>query len=334
MSPEFLRRYYILKIVSNPVSFGIDNDTYVKLKELQNKLEDKQLEFKDNTFLKKLSSHNKKTIKRDLKIIYDEFGVEIKLKRNYGYYVNQGEVSEDVKSIFSRVELLLISRKSAEINSCISSEDSSLNTNIDTLGLINAIEKKYVIHVSYSGWYDDNEFEEIEKKPFQPLYLKEKDKAWYLLANSTETNEIKTFCLDDRIKEIKIFKKEVENPISFDGEAYFKNSIGILNEGKAVEKIKIKVVNHHLKYLLVKPLHKSQKLIALAKDMDLFEFKEQGGLSYENPDVWGEIEVTLKLNYELIMELLKYNQWIKIVSPPSVVKDFKEHLDLIVNYYQ
>ena len=94
------------------------------------------------------------------------------------------------------------------------------------------------------------------------------------------------------------------------------------------EKIAIKVANHHLKYLLARPIHKSQKLISLAKDMDSNE------LNYSNPDMWGEIEVTLTANYEFVMEMLKYNQWVEIISPKSVVDYFKEHLNSIVKYYQ
>ena len=56
--------------------------------------------------------------------------------------------------------------------------------------------------------------------------------------------------------------------------------------------------------------------------------------NYSNPDMWGEVEVTLKANYEFVMEMLKYNQWVKIISPKPVVDYFKEHLDLIAEYYK
>ena len=52
-------------------------------------------------------------------------------------------------------------------------------------------------------------------------------------------------------------------------------------------------------------------------------------LNYANSDMWGEIELTLKPNYEFVMEMLKYNQWVKVVGPKSVVDYFKEHLNSI-----
>jgi len=328
MSPEFLRRYYILKIISNPKTFGIDSDLYVTHRELQNKLEDKQYEFLDNDFLSKLSSNCKKTVKRDFEIIKKDFGVHIALKRNYGYFIEGGEIPEEMSNVFNKIEHVLISKKASENNSYISAEKSSLNTRLDLLGLINAIENKYVIHLSYNGWYDDNNFEEIYKKNFQPLHIKEKDKAWYLVVFCPIDKKIQTFCLDERLLEIRIFKKRIKNYISFNHNTYFKNAIGILKDETKAEKIVIQVVNHHLKYLLSKPIHSSQKLIAepIKWDTDF--------LDYSDHDIWGTIEVNLKPNYEFIMEMLKYNQWVKIISPKSVVDNFREHLYSIINYYQ
>jgi predicted DNA-binding transcriptional regulator YafY len=333
MTPEFFRRYYILKIVSNPKYFGIYTDEFVSNKELQKALDKKHQDFKENTFLDKLKFNSEKTLRRDLRYIKDFFGVEIKLKRNYGYYIKGGKLSEEMENVFYRIEHLLISTKAAENNFNITPEKATLNTKIDLLSLINAIENQFLIYISYKGWYDDNRFETIKNKSYQPLHIKENNKAWYLIAYDINEKEIKTFCLDERLGDIQIFNTKVQNPIEFNEEEYFKNSIGILNEGLQSELIRIKVANHHLKYLLARPIHKSQELIAEAKDMDSFYIDDDGKLSYNNPDMWGEIEVTLKPNYEFVMEMLKYNQWVKIISPKSVVDYFKEHLNLIVKYY-
>ena len=328
MTAEFFRRYYILKIVSNPKYFGICSDEFVSNKELQKALNKKHKDFKENTFLDKLKFNSEKTLKRDLQHIKDFFGVEIKLKRNYGYYIKDGKLSQEMENVFYRIEHLLISTKAAESSFNITPEKTTLNTKIDLLSLINAIENQFLIYISYKGWFDDNKFEKIENTSYQPLHIKEKNKAWYLIAYDINDKEIKTFCLDKRLVNIQIFNKRVAHPIQFNEAEYYKNSIGILSEGLEPAKIKIKVVNHHLRYLLTRPIHKSQKLVTEAKYMDLEE------LNYENPDMWGEIEVTLKPNYEFVMEMLKYNQWVKIIEPKSVVDYFKEHLNLILKYYQ
>ena len=133
---------------------------------------------------------------------------------------------------------------------------------------------------------------------------------------------------DQRPRAVPLHVAQTEPDKKFKEEEYFKSSIGILSEGLKAEKISIKVANHHLKYLIAKPIHSSQKVIREAKDMD------SNQLNYNNPDMWGEIEVTLQPNYEFVMEMLKYNQWVKIVAPKSVVDYFKAHLNAIVKYYQ
>lgn len=181
--------------------------------------------------------------------------------------------------------------------------------------------------MSYYGWYDDNKFEITIKKSLQPLQIKEKDKTWYLVTYCPKNNKIQTFCLDERLREIHIFKKKITGAINFNEAEYFKNSIGILNDATKPEKIVIQVANHHLKYLISKPLHSSQKITAEPKKWDTKT------LDYSDPEIWGTIEVYLKPNYEFIMEMLKYNHWVKITAPKSVVHNFKEQLGLIVNYY-
>ena len=86
-----------------------------------------------------------------------------------------------------------------------------------------------------------------------------------------------------------------------------------MNDDTKCEKIVVQVANHHLKYLLSKPLHSSQKIISepLKWDTEI--------LDYSDPAIWGTIEVYLKPNYEFIMEMLKFNQWVKIISPKTVV---------------
>lgn len=160
------------------------------------------------------------------------------------------------------------------------------------------------------------------------MHIKEKDKAWYLVTFSSKENKIQTFCLDERLHEIRIFKKKIENAYNFNEDLYFKNFIGILNDYTKPEKIIIKVANHHLKYLISKPLHVSQKIITEPKKWNTKI------LDYSDSNIWGTIEVCLKPNYEFIMEMLKYNQWVKIVSPKSVVDYFREHLLTVVKYYQ
>jgi hypothetical protein len=325
MSPEFIRRYYVLRIISKPRVYGIGKNGYVPLKDLQKALDDKRNEFKDDFLFEKLHNHNPKTIKRDIEKIYSFFGVEILLKRNYGYYIDTLEYSKDLKEIYDKTELFLLNQRANEWKNNITIQGTSLNGFIDFVGLINAIEQGFKVYVRYNGWYDDNRFQKIEGY-IQPLHIKEINKAWYLIGHN-EILGIYAFCLDDRIEELTISKKKVQAPIVFNERTFYANSIGILNNHEKGDVIRLKVANHHFKYLLSNPMHHSQKVISTPV------LSETEALDYTNPDIWGELELFIQPNYEFLMEILKYNIWVQVVGPKHVVDYVRHHIQLIAKYY-
>jgi len=258
MTPEFLRRYYVLRIISKPKLYGIENNGYIPLKDLQKALDAKRYDFIDDPLFEKLSNHTQKTIKRDIQKIKSYFGIEILLKRNYGYYIDHFEHSENLKEIYDRTELFLLNHRTSEWKKHVTTGKTSLNIYVHFAELVNAIDQKLMVYIEYDGWYDDNKFQSI-KGYIEPLHIKEINKDWYLIGYN-ETVGIYPFCLDDRIKDLVISSKKINNPQPFNEQEYFKNVIGILKANLKPEKIVLKVANHHFKYLLSNPIHHSQKV--------------------------------------------------------------------------
>ena len=325
MSPEFLRRYYVLRIISTPKVYGIDYDGYVPLGQLQRALETKRNEFSDTAFYDKLLSNSQKTIKRDINAIEAYYDVEIKQKRNYGYYIKSYEQTINLRELFDKTELFLLNQKSHEWKHHISTEDSSLNNTIEINNLVNAIENKLSVHIVFDGWYDDNRFQQYEGY-IQPLHIKESNRAWYLIAHNAKLG-IFSFPLDRRIKYLKISSRKVELPILFDVNEYYKNSIGILKDHVIPQRVILKITNHHLKYLITKPMHHSQQVL-IYPSVD-----ETESIDTNNEDIWGTIEIFIQPNYEFFMEILKFNKWVKILSPQNVVDEMVVYLDHIRGYY-
>ena len=326
MSPEFLRRYYVLRIISNPKVYGINYNGFVPIHNLQSVLDSKRREYSDDKLFDKLTSHSAKTIKRDIKAIQSYFGIEILLKKNYGYYIEDFEQTIDLKEIYDKTELFLLNQKSTEWKDFITTERTSLNGSIDLSGIINAIDQKLLVHLKFNGWYDDNIFQNFEGY-VQPLHLKEINKDWYLIAYNQKTG-IYSFSLDNRVKELIITTKSVEDPINFDEKEYFKNTIGILNDNIKPEKIVLKVVNHHFKYLMSKPIHHSQKVISYPL------LPETESINYDDENIWGTIELFIQPNYEFMMEILKYNVWVQVLKPQSFINYIVRHLSKINSYYK
>ncbi|MBU2940362.1 WYL domain-containing protein [Lacinutrix sp. C3R15] len=326
MTPEFLRRYYVLRIISNPKVYGIEKNGYVPLSDLQNALSLLHANNLEDALYDKLSQSSQKTIKRDLNKIKSYYHVVVLHKRNYGYYIDEFEIGPALKEVYEKTELYLLHHHAHAWKTHVTTARSSLSSRVDLVPLIQAIEQQVLVHISYSGWYDDNGFQTITGL-FQPLHIKEINKAWYLMANNKQYG-VYAFCLDERIKMLQITKHQVKDPISFTPEAYFKDVIGILKSSLAPVWIYMQVANHHFKYLEANPLHHSQEIVSVPKRQDTKH------LDYTNPEIWGEIKVFVEPNYEFLMEVLKYNLWVKVVSPLSIKNYVKHHLELMLDYYK
>jgi len=325
MTPEHLRRYYILRIISNPETYGI-YDKYVTYENIQKALEKKRNEYLDSSLFEKLSNNSKKTISRDIKLIEEYFGVEINYKRNYGYRIIESSITVNLKNIYNKTELFILNQKATEWGNDITTQNNSLNGLIDLSNLIYAIQNKLLVKINYEGWYEDELFNKTEEY-IQPLHIKEVHKDWYLIAHNNKIG-IKSFCLDSRIKELIVTSKKVENPIDFSHEEYFKNTIGIINDDSSPERITIEVANHHFKYIVNRPIHSTQKIIAYPK------LENTDTTDYENPDIWGTIEITVKPNYEFVMEIMKFNMWVRIIKPQSVRNFIARHFKYCAEYYK
>ncbi|MBA6152188.1 helix-turn-helix transcriptional regulator [Gelidibacter maritimus] len=326
MTPEFLRRYYILRIISNPKVYGIEKNGYVPLPDLQKALDQLRVDNIDDALYDKLNQYSQKTVKRDLEKIKSYYQTVILFKRNYGYYIEGYEISDVLKDVYEKTEIYLLHHHAHSWKAHVTTSRTSLGPEIDLVPLIHAIEHQFLVELEYRGWYDDNGFQAITGF-FQPLHLKEVKKSWYLIAHNKKVG-IYAFCLDERMTNLRITKQEVKHPIAFNSFEYFKHAIGILKTDISPEWIHIQVANHHFKYLKNNPLHHSQKIVAYPQEMNTPE------LDYGNSNIWGEIKVFLEPNYEFLMEVLKYNQWVRVTSPEHVKDYVKQHLSCIVAYYK
>lgn len=323
MTPDFIRKYHIYKLIAKA-----SETTYVSKSKIQESLTNLyELHF-GNKLYEGLLKTNERTIRRDVSDIESFFGVEIIYKRGAGYYIeNNGVVNNSQRLIFDKMELFLASHKEQEWSPYVTTEESSLNTNLDILGLVKAIEEKVEVIVSYNGWFDDNGFEIIKSERIQPLHIKQVNRGWYLLVYNEQLG-VKNFCLDSRTTSLEITKENILKPFEFCVKSYFKNSFGILNDNSAPERVVLKVANHHFKYLKSKPLHHSQEVVEEPKSFNTET------LDYTDASIFGTIAVTLQPNYEFLIELFKFNFWVKVEEPQWLAEKLvQQHQFLLKEYY-
>ncbi|WP_338733593.1 helix-turn-helix transcriptional regulator [Mangrovimonas cancribranchiae] len=327
MSPEFLRRYYVMRIITNPKGYGFPG-SYVLLEQLQTTLNAIRLKNRDDILYEKLELHSRKTINRDLKKIESYYNIAIKHKRGYGFYVEDDAYKDEnkLKAVYEKTELYLLNHHAHAWKEFVTSARTSLSAYVDIVALINAIEQQFLVELEYKGWYDDNTFQTFKGK-VQPLHIKEVNNAWYLMAYNKDIG-VYAFCLDKRISAFKVTDFKPKKPKHFSDKQYFKHSVGILKTDIKPVWVHLKVANHHLKYLQANPMHASQQIVQQPKK------PETEILDYTDPDMWGDIKIFVEPNYEFLMEILKYNIWVKVVGPSQVKHYITYHLQLMLAYYE
>lgn len=168
--------------------------------------------------------------------------------------------------------------------------------------LLNFIEAKTVLHISYKKFADDTPKQHI----LHPYLLKEFDGRWYLLGWHEQGQFIITLALD-RIEDISEANAYTYQEKHFNAEEYFANTLGVTFTGRPAQQIIIEAEAGYAPYLLTKPMHKSQQL--LRNDTDVFVF------SYY-----------LVINQELENWLLEHSNHLKVLEPLALKQSLLEKI--------
>lgn len=160
----------------------------------------------------------------------------------------------------------------------------------------------------YSYWMELNSY------TVEPYFIKSFKNRWYLIGFCREREGLRVYAFD-RIKTVTIseehFYMKAQNYPNF----LYKDNFGIINAPKEkTENIHLRFTIKQAPYIITRPLHHSQEII-----------------SYEN----GFMDITLnvKVTLDFMQELLSYGTSMKIISPPSLIKKYKEILNEMYEQY-
>lgn len=177
-----------------------------------------------------------------------------------------------------------------------------------------AIRSKKVIRFDYQP------FDQKTATPYSnisPYYLKEFHDRWYFFGfnpYSKVPTKVEIYGLD-RISNLELMHADFVENETFDPIDFFKNIHGITNEAHLQpEKIILSFHPIRGKYVLTKPIHPSQKVI-------------------ENNVDRIRIELFLKVNKELLQEVLSFGNHVKVETPSSFVKLVKKNIEDSLKQY-
>ncbi|MDE7402718.1 MAG: WYL domain-containing protein [Muribaculaceae bacterium] len=132
---------------------------------------------------------------------------------------------------------------------------------------------------------------------FHPYFVKRYKQRWYMIGLKEKSKDIRTYALD-RVKQMTTVNEHFKMSDLTPG-PFFRNLIGITASKGKVRDVRIMTNTTQAKYFRALPFHPSQQETIHDK-YSIFSYK-------------------LKLNYELVHELLSYGSSIRVLEPPELV---------------
>ena len=160
--------------------------------------------------------------------------------------------------------------------------------------VLDAIRNSEKIRFSYAGFNRSRVEHDIVLAPY---FLKRYKQRWYVLGLRDKSGDIRTYALD-RIKELRITEEKFDFPEGLLPEEYFGNIIGVTTSKAPIHIVRLRTTVTQAKYLRALPLHPSQQE-EIHDDYSIFTYR-------------------LKLNYELVHEIMAFGDSVKVLDPPEL----------------
>ncbi|OJV55470.1 MAG: WYL domain-containing protein [Bacteroidetes bacterium 43-16] len=218
--------------------------------------------------------------------------------------MNGFDYFDDMNDIIARLENSVNKSKNQSAN-FIQLEGNKLLKGIEhVLPLYQAIKKQIPLLINYKS------FKALDAKQsvYSPYLLKEYRNRWFLIAMPQKGTTLVTLALDRIIDFMEMTPKDYKPYSGVDFERYFEDTLGVTKtERDRAYKIILWVNKYHAPYVLTKPIHYSQKLLA----------EDESGITIRLDVVW---------NFELEREILGFGECIKVIAPRIMQRKIAERI--------
>lgn len=228
--------------------------------------------------------------------IEQNFHIDIQCDRSGKYYIDQGEKPQNL----SVTNWLLESyaANSAIKESAIPTERVSVEDVPSAREFLHfvlaAIGDCSKLKFTYAGFSRTRPEEDII---FHPYFVKRYKQRWYMIGKKEKSKDIRTYALD-RVKKMITLGENFKMP-DITPEPFFSNLIGVTESKADIKEVKIMTTPTQAKYFRALPFHSTQQ--------------------EEINDTYSIFTYRLKLNYELVHELLSYGNSLKVLEPKELV---------------
>lgn len=161
--------------------------------------------------------------------------------------------------------------------------------------VINSLRAGAVIRFSYAGFNRSLTERDIE---FHPYFLKRYKQRWYMIGQRVRTGDLRTYALD-RVKSLELTGEHFSLPEGISMADLFGNILGVTSSKAEERTVRLRATRTQAKYFRALPLHRSQKEELTGPDYSEFSYR-------------------LKLNYELVHELMSLGDGVKVLAPKEL----------------
>ncbi|MBQ4820740.1 WYL domain-containing protein [Aquimarina sp. MMG016] len=175
--------------------------------------------------------------------------------------------------------------------------------------LYQAILKKLVLKIKYQSFKAQQASEFV----FHPFILKEFNNRWFLVGKSSAKKPIVNLALD-RIIDIDFDTSIPYLDEKFDGDAYYKDIIGVTVANSRAQRIQFWVDKQNAPYVITKPFHSSQRIIK----------EDENGVIFN---------ILVQINFELERMLLGFGDSIEVLKPEKLRKRILKKLERATALY-
>lgn len=225
--------------------------------------------------------------------IEENFHIDILCNRRGEYYIDQG--GDDNNRLFTNWLLDSYAVSSALRDSqapaghvLVEDVPSAREYLSMVLEAIGTSEK---IRFTYAGFNRSRPESDIL---FHPYFVKRYKQRWYMVGLREKSGDIRTYALD-RVKSMVMVSEHFDMPENIDPASFFDNIIGITLSKAPVRTVKLRTTPQQAKYFRALPFHHSQQ--------------------EEIHDNYSIFTYRLKINYELVHELLSFGTAVTVLAP-------------------
>ncbi len=178
--------------------------------------------------------------------------------------------------------------------------------------LYQAILNKSALLIEYKSF----KAQQSQNSIYYPYLLKEYRNRWFLIVKAKKGGALFNLALD-RIIEFQELPNEpfvIHNGIDF--ERYYSDLIGVTkNSNDRPHKVVLEFDNRNAPYVVTKPLHHTQELIAVKEKTTIFR-------------------IDVVLNYELEREILGFGECVKVLGPKILAQRIKRRILAATGLYE